>query len=164
MQAGFLPDKVFNFLVPVNFAAIPQEYDMASQMPQEQAEELQNFHVRDVGGVETDMEAQAFASGGNGNAGYRGYFIPAVAMPKQRGLSHRSPCLTDVGNKKKPAFIEENEMGAKYLGFFLYAAICAFSSFRYIPRPFPKPAVPASANSTRGFLATGRYDRGRTGY
>lgn len=160
MQPGLIPDEFANHDAFVDSAVIPYEHDGSSQMAQEVAEEIVNFQTRDVFRVETDIQTQPVAFRGDGDPGNGRYLVSLVTMPEDWSVTSGRPCPMDVWNEKESAFVNENEMGAKFSGFFLYEARCISSSARWPSRPAARLAVPVSdsSNSIASSLTT-RCDR-----
>lgn len=132
----------------VDGAAVPQEHHRSTQMPEKVAQEPDNLHAGDVDRVETKVQPEMLPGWGHGDTGDDGYAIPSIAVFEQRGLSDRRPGLADVRDEEEAAFVEEDEMGPKSLGFFLSAATRVSSSARWRARPVAAPAAPASDTSS----------------
>ncbi len=65
----------------------------------------------------------------------------SVAVADNRRFSSWPPSSTTGGNKHEPALIQEHQMGAKFLGFFLYEAICNVSNVQSLHPPVVWPVV-----------------------
>ena len=98
--------------------------------------------------METTVQPEMLPGWGHGDTGDDGDAIPSIAVFEQRGLSDRRPRLADVRDEEEAAFVEEDEMGPKSLGFFLSAATRVSSSARWRARPVAAPAAPASDTSS----------------
>lgn len=158
-----LSEKLTDDDTPVDRAAIPQEHDRTAQMPQEMAQETNDLHAGDVGCVETEVKPKTFARGRHGDGGDGRYAVPPIAVSEDGGLTDRRPGLADVGNEEEPAFVEEDEMGPKFSGFFLYAATRLASSGRWPPRPFAGPGAPVFATSIPSSASPATHGPGGSG-
>jgi hypothetical protein len=78
------------------------------------------------------------------------------AMFKDRGLTLWCPSSFDIGDKQKPGFIEEDEMGTKPFGLFLYKANDTSSNVQLSPRSSPEPFSLVSDSSSPEKLAVSR--------
>lgn len=68
-QAGMPPDEILNASAPVDGTAVPEQDHGSAQVPQEMAEEADHFQPRDVGAVESRIEAHSSAGGGDRKGG-----------------------------------------------------------------------------------------------
>jgi len=148
MKPLMLAKEIFDDDAPVDGAAIPKERHCSTQVAQEVAQEDDDLHAGDIVRVETKVKSETFLGRGYGEAGDDGNPIPSVAMLKKGGLPNRRPGLTDVRDEEESAFVEKDEMGPKFLGFFLTAANRVSSSARWLSRPVAEPAAPASDRSS----------------
>lgn len=82
----------------------------------------------------------------------------------QRCFPLGGPCSSQIRNEQKAAFIEENQMGAKCLGFFLSAATYSVSSSLFPFHPFAKPVAQVSGNSIPGLLIFSKPGKGDSEY
>jgi len=158
-----LVEKLTDDDAPVDRAAVPQEHDRPAQMPQEMAQETDDLHAGDVGCVETEVKSKTRARGGHGDGGDGGNSISPIAVSEDGGLADRRPGLADVRNEEEPAFVEEDEMGPKSLGFFLYSATRISSSGRWPPRPFAWPGAPVFATSIPNSASPATHGPGGSG-
>ncbi len=148
MKPLMLAKEISDDDAPVNGAAVPKEHHRSTQMPQKVAQEADDLHAGDVDRVETKVQSETLSGRGHGDAGDDGNPIPSVAMLEKRGLSDRRPGLADVRNEEESAFVEEDEMGTKFSGFFLDAANRVSSSARWLSRRVAEPAAPVSDRSS----------------
>jgi hypothetical protein len=79
-------------------------------------------------------------------------------VSKDRGTADRRPSLAHVRNEEEAAFVEEDEMGPKSLGFFLTPATPASSSVRWLARFSAWPGAPASATSILNSSSLATHD------
>lgn|SRR3989338_3459773 len=147
MKSRVSLDKVSHLAAAVNLAAVPQQDDRTWKVTHEVLQECENFQTRDVDGMVFHEEPQVLTLGRDGKCADGGNAIMVLAMTQDRGLPPGSPRFTKVGNEQKSAFVEENQMGAKFSGFFLNVATQPSSNVQYTPRRVEWLGAPASDNS-----------------
>jgi hypothetical protein len=76
-----------------------------------------------------------------------GNFTSPIRVVMHRCFSFWCPSSAQVGNEQKAAFIEENQVGIKFFGFFLYEATWSASIFGLLPHPFARLSALAFDNS-----------------
>jgi hypothetical protein len=76
-----------------------------------------------------------------------GNFTALIRVVMHGCLSLWCPSSAQVGNEQKATFIEENQMGTKFFGFFLYKATGSASIFGSLPHPFARLYALAFGNS-----------------
>lgn len=163
VQARVAVQKLFNTSGPMGPSPIPQQDHRAQEMAQEMSEEIGHFRGSDVlVGMEPRVEGQALPLRGDAEGRDGRELGPAPRNEQIRGLSPRGPRSGNVGDKQEPAFIEEDQMGPKRGGLFLYGATRTASSRRSPPRCAPEPASAASDSSNRDPASTSRRDKGDT--
>jgi len=142
-------------------AVIPEQGHGAAQVSKQLAEELGHLRGADVFvRVEAGIESEASSLWGHGNRREGRDLSPSSGTAKIGSLPPGCPGPSDVGNQKEAALIEEGQMGAKSLGFFLSAATGSASSARWPLRLFPALFSRASGSSspTPSKAATGDWD------
>ena len=142
-----LAEEISDDDAPVNRAAVPKEHHRPTQMPEKVAQESNDLHAGDVDRMEAEVQPETLSGWGHGDAGDDGNAIPAIAVFENRGLPDWRPGPADIKDEQESAFVEEDEMGPKSSGFFLYAANRVSSSARWLSRPVAEPAAPASGKS-----------------
>ena len=160
MKPLVLAQEFFDNDALVDGAAVPEQYHRPPQMAKQVPQESDDLHAGDVLAVETKVKPKALARGGYREGGDCGNPIPSVAVSEDGGLPDRRPCLTDVRDEEKSAFVEECEMGAKSSGFFLYSTTRVSSIGRWLSRPSAWRVVPASAKSIQSPPSPARDGRG----
>lgn len=105
--------ELLNEASAVRSATIPEDEDVATEMPEQVAQEVTGFQLADVVVVELEEKIQAPAPGGDGDARDRRDPVAPIEVVHQRRLSHRSPGLGDGRGQEEPRFIGENEVGAQ---------------------------------------------------
>ena len=117
-------------------------------MPEQVFKEALNLGGLDVVGMESKGEDHAMTFGRDGQGRDGRQLGPSAGGSKDRRLGLWGPGSPDAGNEQEARFIEETQMGAKFLSVFLYGAIGTVSSGQSRPRPVPGPWSGASDNST----------------
>lgn len=133
----------------MNRATIPYKNHMFSQVPQQISEKANDLMPCDVVGMESDIQAESSTTRRNCKTANRRDLLMAVAMSEDWCFARRSPCFTDKRYEHKPAFVQERQVGPKFLGFFLYWARSCFSILQWPSRFAAKPASPASGSSSQ---------------
>ena len=107
----------------VRSASIPQNHKPPLQMPEKISQKSQDLGMPDVfQGVKTNIQGNPAFTRRNTDRGDSGYLRPSTGDFKNRGLSDRSPSLSDARDKAKPTLVEEDKRDVKPFGLFLYAA------------------------------------------
>ncbi len=157
MEATVSIQQSLNAAGPVDPSSIPQQDHLALDVPQEMSEELPHlFSVDVLVDVESQVQSQPLPLRGDAQRRNGRDLGPAAGHRQPGCLAFGSPGSGNGGNEKKTAFIEENKMGSKLFGLFLYAATGNASNARWPFRPVPGPASPASDNSTPGCPSTSK--------
>lgn len=164
---GFDPWMVFkessDALGSVNRASVPKEEDQSPEMPMKKSEELLNLLGSDVlADMETCAEPEASSLGRDGNRGDSRDFAPASGDNELRRSSLGCPGLPDIGDKRKPALIQEYQAGSKLSGLFLYEAKRAASSNGWIAPGAPWLFSEAFDNSIQGCSSNTKDLRGNS--
>src|SRR5271154_2460117 len=147
MEAAASTQVQADGLVPVDFGAVPQEHNLAAEVPEEQTKKLDDPPAVDVLAVAPEIHADPLASRGNRDRGDDRDPVVPVAMSQDRRLSDRRPGLTGVGGEHEAAFVEEDQMSAELTGVFLYRASRPVSIWQSPLPCAPSPGAPASARS-----------------
>lgn len=148
METSPSPQKLLDDLAPMDFATIPNDEHMASQVTQQLAQEGNDLQARDIVGMESRIKPKPTTSGRDGQDANNRYLVTPIAVSQHRCFTHGSPCPTNVGNQQKPALVEKSQMGPKSFGLFLYGAKPASSTAEFSPRHVVTPVSRASDNST----------------
>lgn len=162
MEPAVVAKELLDDGAPVDGAAIPQEHHGCAQMPKEVAQKADDLHPRDVDGMEAKVKSKPLSRWGDRDGGDGRNSIPLVAVSEDGGTADRRPGLAHIRNEEKAAFVEEDEMGPKSLGFFLSPATDASSSVGWPARPSVWPGAPASARSIRDPSSSATHGRGDT--
>jgi hypothetical protein len=143
-------EKVPNSCCPVNRVSVPEHDDGASEMPKKKFEKLEDLICADISvGVKFEKEGETLPTWRDTDSRDGRDLRPVPPWDrKMRGLSHWRPCAGNARYEQETAFIHENEMGAKFLGFFLSLAIPDASTFGWHVRFAPGLSSPASGSSS----------------
>jgi len=133
--------------VPMDFGSVPQEHDLAPEVPQQQAERLDDSLPVDVVPMAPEIPADPLVGRGYRDRGDDRDPVVPVAMAKDRRLSDRSPGLSDVRGEHETAFIEEDQMSPELTGVFLYRASWPVSIWQSPPSCARSPGAPVFARS-----------------
>lgn len=134
----------------MHISVVPQKNHGAAQVAKQVPQELCDLRVADVlARMKADVKPHPLPFWRDAERREGRCFCPVAGAAKKRRLASRRPRAHDVGNQQKPALIEEYEMGAKYLGFFLSEATRRASNARWPLRRARGLAFPASDSSSR---------------
>ena len=134
----------------VDTASIPDQEHMPAQMTQQMPQVSDDLRAGDVIGVEADIKSETSAVRRDGKASDGRDFIAPIAVAQDWRAARRGPGSTNVRDEQESAFVQERQMGSKFLGFFLYGAMFGSSSGRWLFRLFAKRVVSVSDNSNPG--------------
>lgn len=119
VQAREPATEVADRIALVNPALVPEHDDMAAEVVQELAEELERVRVREVLlDEEAPVEAEPLAHRTHRDAGDHRDLIPLITMADDRRLAAGRPCLVDARDQQEPRLVDEDEMGAQPPGVF----------------------------------------------
>ena len=107
--AADLPNP-FSF---VNAGVVPDHDDVPAEVAQQVPEELADLVVPDVVCVALEVQADASAAGGKGDARDHGDAIMPVAMMNDGRLSARSPGLSHRGDQEETRLVGEDDVGTQ---------------------------------------------------
>ena len=157
MNPGVAKEQGLDLVVLVDRSPVPQKDNGASEMSKEVSKETKHLQACEVFGVELDIQGHSpsFGRYGKGIDG-RDTILP-VEMVRQGCVALGCPGPFEIRDKQEATFIEENQMGPKFLGFFLSGAICSSSTVRWPPRPSVGPDALASGSSNPDSLEASRH-------
>lgn len=119
VQARERAAEVADRIARVNPALVPEHDDVAAQVMQEVAEELEHVRVFEVlVEEETPVEAEPPPPRTHRQAGDYRDFVPPIAMADDRRLAAGRPRLVDARDQQESRLIDEDEMGAQPPGVF----------------------------------------------
>ena len=121
MQPGMLFQEISHLGAAMRREAVPHEHDVAGQLSQKLAEELDHpFLVDGLVGVQTQQQSQSVtARADRHGADDRKVLMPAAPLMENRCLASDRPGAADERVQEKAGFILENEMGREARGLFL---------------------------------------------
>jgi hypothetical protein len=145
----------------MNGATVPYKNHLLSQVPQQISEKSDDLMTRDVVGMESDIKAKSSTARRYCKAADGRYLLMAVTMAEDWCFTRRSPRSTDKRYEQEPAFVQECQVGPKFLGFFLYWARSCFSILQWPSRFAAKLVSPASGSSSQNCdVIVSRLQRG----
>jgi hypothetical protein len=156
-------EKLLNFFTSMDGSAIPQQEHGASEMFEQFFKERTDIQTVKIPPPKPEVKNQAFPFWGYRQSTDGGNPVLSVEVIEDRGLSFGSPGATDVWNEQEARFIDEDQMGPKFFGFFLYGATDKPSNAQSLSRSFVKPAALVSGNSIPSLEAPATRDWGDSG-
>jgi hypothetical protein len=105
----------------MNGTAVPEEDDMAAQMPQEHAAEVRHIHGLEVVRLEADIQTHVLALWGHGKRGQRRDPVMLVIVADDGGVPLRRPGVAARRYEPTATFIQESEVRPQAAGFFFIA-------------------------------------------
>ena len=147
MNPWMVGKKPPNFFTPMDGPPVPQQNHGTPDMLEQLFEKRPNIQTVKVASPEPEIKRQTSPFRRYRQGIDRGNSVLFVKVIEHRGFPPRSPRTTDVGNKQETRLIDEDQMGPKSFGLFLYGAIGKPSNGRSLSRSFAKPGVLASDNS-----------------
>ncbi len=153
-------DPLRDFAAAMDGSPIPEQDHRPSKMPEQVCEKDPDIQPREIVGAKMEIEGQSSPLGGHGQGADRRDAIVCVDIANNRRRSFGGPGAGHVGDEQETGFIEEDQMGAKPLSVFLYAASGTASSGRWPRRPVGELDAPASDSSIRGLPGVSRHGRG----
>jgi hypothetical protein len=163
MNPPMVNKKLFDFFTSVDGAPIPQQDHGALEMLEQLFEKRANIQTVKIPLPKPEVERQASPLRRHRQRIDGGNPVLFVEVIEDRGLPSRSPCTTDIGNEQEARFIDEDQMGPKSFGFFLYGATGKPSNEQSLSRSFVKPGALVSGNSIPSPEATATHDWDDTG-
>ena len=114
VSAAEVPDR----LALVRLAVVPDDDEVAPQMPEQVPEELASLCLLDVLAMQLEIQADAPAVGADGERRDGGDLVVFVVVLGDRGLATRPPGTADRGDQEEAGFVDESDMGAQPRGVF----------------------------------------------
>jgi hypothetical protein len=145
---------------PVNRAAGPEQEDRTAEMVQEGSEELCDVDSLKVLRLPVEVQAHMLPLRRHGQGRQGGESSMFVAVWDDWRLSGGSPGAAPGGDEQKAALIQEDQMGAQALDFFLSLAMCSASSERWPLRRAEGPDAPAPDSSSPNGARASRHALG----
>jgi len=155
-----LKEKLLDFFSSMNGGPIPQQENRSPKMPEEIFEEGTGIQAREIPRAKIEIKGQTFPFRGHRQSTEDGDSILFVKMIEEGRLAFGRPGSGDIGNKQKSRLIDEDQMGSKFFGVFLYAASGSASNGRSLLPSFAKLGVQVSGNSTPSLPEVSTRGRG----
>jgi hypothetical protein len=103
---------------PMRCCPVPEDDDVAGDLPEELPQKVAGFDLSDVVGVKLEVEIGSLANGRNRDARNRRDSVAPVEVVNRRRLAHGSPGLGHRRGQLEARFVGENDMGAQPAGVF----------------------------------------------
>ena len=127
MQSGVAPAQISDRLSGMNAPVVPHHDDVAPQMSKQVPQELTDFLLLDVLGVQVKVEPQAATTRTDRHGRDGRDPIVAIAMPEDRRLAARSPGAAYGRDQEEARFVGKDEVGTQPPGvFFTRGHSCLF--------------------------------------
>lgn len=133
-------------------------------MLEQRTEKVFDIQPIDVCSLEPEVESHMPSFWGNDKRTNCGDLISLIGVVMHRGLPFRSPRPLQIRNEQKAAFIEENQKGAKFVGFFLSAATYSVSSSLSSFHSFGRPVAQVFGSSIPSPLIFSKHGKGDSEY
>ena len=148
MESGMAVQELPDEICPVDPTTVPQQNHAAPDVAQKVAQELEHLRGADVfTTVEADVESDPLSLWGYCDRRDGRDLGPAAGGGEVRRVASGSPRSGDGREQKKSRLIQEDQMGSKPCGLFLYAATRGASNNGWLPRFAPGPFFLASGSS-----------------
>jgi hypothetical protein len=158
------PDKALDTARLVDGASVPEKNESTFKVPEKMLEESHGLGSSDVPlDIKANVESKMFSSRGEAERRDRRDLRPASGHSKDRSLAPYTPGLSDRGDKREAALVEENDRDLKLSGLFLYAARYGASTAAPVLSLSPWLAFLASGSSNPLPLALSRRALSDTG-
>jgi len=118
MNPRMLCKKLFNFFTTVDRTPIPQQDHGVPDMFKQLFKEITNIQTVKIPLPKSEVERQAFPFGRYHQGIDGGNPVLLVKVIENWGLSFRSPGATNVWDEQEARFIDEDQTGPKFFGFF----------------------------------------------
>jgi hypothetical protein len=163
MNPRMLCKKLLNLFTTVDRAPIPQQDHGVSDVFKQLFKERTNIQTVKIPLPKPEVERQAFPFGRYHQGIDGGNSVLFVEVIEDRGLSFRGPGATNVWDEQEAGFIDEDQSGPKFFGFFLYGATDKLSNAQPLSPSFAEPGALASGNSIPSLEAAATHDWDDTG-
>jgi hypothetical protein len=163
MNSRVLKKKLFDFLSPMDGGSIPQQDHGPPEMFEQFFKERPNIQTGEIPCPELQIKSQPSSFRGYRQRTDRGNPILFVQVVEDRSFPFWSPGTTNVWNEQEARLINEDQMGSKSFGVFLYAATGKPSNGQSLYRSFVTPGARVSDNSIPSPEATATHDSRDTG-
>lgn len=118
MESRMTPSQLTQGIALVGRGVVEDHDHVPGQVSQQQAQELADLELPDVGQMQAVEEAQVLAPRAHRNTGDDRDLVPPVAMAVDRRATARRPGAKHRGNQEEARFIDEDDVGAQPCGVF----------------------------------------------
>jgi hypothetical protein len=118
MKAPDAASEVSDESAGVGWAPVPEQVDVATQVPQEMAQEVEGLLLSYVLEVELEEEVEVVAVRAEADRRDRGDTIAPVEVMHDRSLAHRCPSPGDRRCQEEARFVGKDEVGTQPSGVF----------------------------------------------
>jgi len=160
VQSRMTKKKLLDFFPSVDGSPIPQQNHRPPEMFEQAFKESTDIQTCEIACAKPKIKGQAPSFGGHRKTTEGRNSVLLIEMVKERGLPLGCPGTSDIRNKQKPGFIEEDQMGPKSFGFFLYGASGNASNGQSLLRSFAMLDARVSDNSIPSLIEASRRGRG----
>jgi hypothetical protein len=102
----------------VGWASVPEQVDVAAQVPEQVAEEVAGLLLPNVLEVELEEEVEAVSAGADADRRDGGHPVAPIQVAQDRGLAHRCPGSGDRRCQEEARFVGKDEVGTQPSGVF----------------------------------------------
>ena len=160
VQSRMTEKKLLDLLPPMDGSSVPQQNHWSPEVFEQALEETPNIQTCEIACAKPEIKGQTPSFRGHRETAEGGNSVLLIEVIKERGLPFGCPRTGDVGDKQKPGFIEEDQMGPKSFGLFLYGATGIASNGQFLLRSSAMLDVRVSDNSIPGCPEASRYGKG----
>ena len=163
MNPRMFKKELLDFFTSMDGPPIPQQDHGAPEMFEQFFKERTDIQTVKIPRPKPEIKSQVFPLWRHRQSTDGGNPVLFVEVIEDRGVSFGSPSATNVWNEQEARLIDEDQMGPKSFGFFLYGATDKPSNAQSLSRSFVKPAALVSGNSIASLEAPATHDWGDSG-
>jgi len=141
------------------FRSVEYEDELAADVAPQRPQENHDLKAADILGVNLPVETESNAASGKGNGTDNRQAIMTVPCSQNRSLTPGRPRSTDYRLQHEAALVDEEDASTFLPGVFLYAAIAAGASGRFVPHHVLELAAQASGNSSPNGPEAARHEK-----
>jgi hypothetical protein len=162
LESWMVSDPLLDLAAAMDCSPIPQQDHGSPKVPEQVLKERSDIQSREIARAKLKVKGQPSSLGRDRQGADRRDPVLFVEIVHQGCFAFWGPGAGHVGDEQEARFIEEEQMGAKLVGVFLYAARGTVSTARSPLRPVAGPDAPVSGNSTPCLEVTARHGWGGT--
>lgn len=117
----------------VGRASVPEQVDVAAQVPEQMAQKVAGLFLPDVLEVELEVELEALSAGADADRRDGGHPIAPIQVPEDGSLTHRCPRSGDRRCQEEARFVGKDEVGTQPSGVFFTRGQSFSTKRRIIP-------------------------------